>query len=95
MDDTRSGGMGDTVPTPSSDPAPYGDFYAAATGADDDLSHAERRRQERPRLTIESIDAEHRQQFLNELIGELKNPSPDRKPVWRHVALWRTGGTLP
>jgi hypothetical protein len=91
---SRFGGTGDTVPTHFSDPAPFGDFYAAATGADDELQETEQRRQERPRLVIEFIDTNARQQFITELITELKQPLPDRQPAWRHVALWSTGGAL-
>jgi hypothetical protein len=94
MNTTRFGGVGDASPTYFGEPLPYGDLYAAATGADDELSQTEQRRQERPRLTIEFIDADARQQFLSELIAELKTPPTDRKPAWRHVALWSTGGAL-
>ena len=94
MNTTRFNGFGDTTPTYFGEPVDCGDLCAAATGADDELSQTEQRRQDRPRLTIEFSDDSARQQFLNELIGELKHPSTDRKPVWRHVALWTTGGSL-
>jgi hypothetical protein len=91
MNGTRFGGAGDTVPTHYSDPAPFGDFYAAATGADEELRATERRRQERPRIVIDFNADKFRQQFLDEVIRELKSPHPDRQPLWRLVASWNTG----
>jgi hypothetical protein len=91
MEDNRFSGTGDTVPTHFSDPAPFGDFLAAATGADEELGHAERRRQERPRLTLEFERTEDREQFVTALLMEEFEPRLTRKPVWRLVALWSLG----
>jgi hypothetical protein len=49
------------------------------------------RRDEYPRLLIEFIDTASQQAFLSELITELKTPSTDRKPAWRHVMKWNCG----
>jgi hypothetical protein len=92
MDDNHFSGDGDTTPTYFGET--YGDLLAAATGTDEELSHCERRRQERPRIVIEFNDTNARQKFITELLSELKQPLPDRQPAWRHVALWNTGGAI-
>ena len=91
MEDTRFSGTGETVPTHFSDPASLGDFLAAATGADDELGHAERRRQERPRLILEFENADDREKFFTALLMEEFEPRLTRKPIWRLVALWSLG----
>ncbi len=64
-------------------------------GADDELTAVEpRRHDELPRLVLEFRDTASRQAFLSELLAELKTPSTDRKPAWRHAMRWNCGGTL-
>lgn len=52
------------------------------------------RAEERPKIIIEFNADEFRQQFIDEVITDLRTPAPGRQPFWRNVAAWSTGGAL-
>lgn len=52
------------------------------------------RSEERPKIIIEFNSDEYRQQFLDEVIADLRSPALGRKPLWRLVSAWTAGGAL-
>jgi hypothetical protein len=49
---------------------------------------------ERPRLVVEFNTEAQLQEFIDEIIVDLRTPPAGRLPLWRNVIEWSTEGAL-